>query len=405
LPQVVSGGGPVLASPRLVPITFAADPAAADVWRFLEQLAGSGYWAEVTSEYGVGPLTVETPVSLAEPPPNLTSMSDAEGWLKSKLGSPSSLPAPTNGTVYALFLPAPALGYSGLHADLALASGTLVPYVVVSTALGTDDMTSTASHELAEAATDPHPLHNPAFYDLDADHLAWDLLDPTSGPSGPSASWGEIGDVCEALIQPLSVPPGVLPPPPPPSWSMVSVTVPQIDHAVQRLWSNRAATLHHDPCQPYGMSPYFNSAPVLGDAIVALSSVGQSITTRGLHLPVGQTRTIEVDLFSDEPTGPWTVDVVDRTPYVAQTCPTFDLGSPPAPDSGAPVLPPPVDPTLCQPSDPRIQASFDTNQGQDGDRIHLTLTQRSSAPGGQHLLILTSTLGLAQTIWPMIVSE
>ena len=57
-PRVVSRGGPVLASPKVIPIFFGSDPLQGRIEAFLRELASSTYWEAVTKEYGVGSLTI-----------------------------------------------------------------------------------------------------------------------------------------------------------------------------------------------------------------------------------------------------------------------------------------------------------------------------------------------------------
>ena len=104
---------------------------------------------------------------------------------------------------------------------------------------------------------------------------------------------GEIGDMCSRFPSSYIVPAGY-------------------PYAVQRLWSNSAALAGHDPCQPVPPSEavYFNAAPVLPDLVTILSGSSR-VTTSGVQIPVGETRTIEIDLFADGPVGEWNVGAAD----------------------------------------------------------------------------------------------
>ena len=81
---------------------------------------------------------------------------------------------------------------------------------------------------------------------------------------------------------------------------------------MQRTWSNKAAPAGHDPCVPaLPGEVYFNAAPVLNDNIT-VDVIGQTSRCKGVKIAVGETKTIEIDLFSDAATGgPWTVAVQD----------------------------------------------------------------------------------------------
>lgn len=56
-PIVTSSGGPVLKTPRIVPIFFADDPLADDLERFVMTVGCTDYWREAVGEYGVGDAT------------------------------------------------------------------------------------------------------------------------------------------------------------------------------------------------------------------------------------------------------------------------------------------------------------------------------------------------------------
>jgi hypothetical protein len=414
VPQVINSGGPVMSSPRVVPVTFMADATAADAVTFIEQLAGSPYWSAVTAEYGVGPLVAAPALQLEETPPAVESQQVVEDWLRSKLMSASGFPQPTDETIYAVFNPnGPIEAPLGFHGAFALPNGSIVSYAVLRTNAPIDTITSNASHELAEAATDPRPSTRPAWSDLDVDHRGWELLG-NAGSGFAGRSGGEIGDVCPVLIQPWRYPVNMPPPSLLPPWSVPRVSVTGIDHEVQRVWSNRAALEKHDPCVPFGLSPYFNAAAVPPDVVTATDFAGNHFTTRGVHLPVGQTRTIELDLYSDIPTEPWSLAVQDETSYDLTCQVSIPALPPPFPlDAMAPdnMLPPPpsvpasssVSPPQC--SDPTVAISLDKDAGKDGDKIQLTLTQRASALNGTHFLVIANTLGEAQTVWPLIVQE
>ncbi len=208
-----------------------------------------------------------------------------------------------------------------------------------------DNVTAAASHEMVEIATDPLPQDRPAWSQFDADHRAWEL---TAG--------GEIGDVCAGL---------------PGAW----VRPPGIDNLVQRIWSNEAAAADHDPCEPMGVSPYFNSAPVLGDAVAVTDALGNAFMTQGVHIAVGQQQTVELDLFSDAPTsGPWNVSALDLTS-------AFFGGT------------------------EALSFSLDANQGKNGEKVHLTITAVSEAPNKTAPFWIRNELGGKRTVWMGVVAN
>ena len=109
---------------------------------------------------------------------------------------------------------------------------------------------------------------------------------------------GEVADMCQDNDDSNYLPPGST-------------------YTVQRSWSNAAATAGTNPCVPVpATGPYFNSYPTLPDQVTltAGSPSGGPITTTGVNIPLGQSRTIDVVLHSEAPTsGPWTVTAYDSS--------------------------------------------------------------------------------------------
>jgi hypothetical protein len=145
---------------------------------------------------------------------------------------------------------------------------------------------------------------------------------------------------------------------------------------VQRVWSNAAAAASHDPCQPNGSTPYFNSAPVLTDTVQIPNTVFGPLETQGVDIPIGTSKTIEVDLYSDAPTpGPWTVSAID-------------LSS-----------------TFFGATSPALSFSFDKTTGQNGDKLHLTIKALAAGPLGASPFWIESDLGNVQKFWVGVVGN
>src|SRR5262252_1502974 len=51
LPQIISKGGPVLTTPKLVAFTFANDPLQAQIDDFMSKVGASSYWKTVMKDY------------------------------------------------------------------------------------------------------------------------------------------------------------------------------------------------------------------------------------------------------------------------------------------------------------------------------------------------------------------
>jgi hypothetical protein len=110
---------------------------------------------------------------------------------------------------------------------------------------------------------------------------------------------------------------------------------------------------------------YFNSAPVMTDPVIL--GIGSSV---GLQIPVGQSKTIPVELYSDGPTsGPWTLSAIDvASVYNMET--------------------------------EALGVAFDKTSGQNGDVVLMTITAMASDPlYGGDLFILVSTLGNTKNVW------
>jgi hypothetical protein len=222
-------------------------------------------------------------------------------------------------------------------------------------------MTGVISHEWVEASTDPFVTTQGAFtisggalsayYTVDTDHTIWAVIEPG----------GEAGDLCE---------------PEAPEY----FTPTDVGYEVQRTWSNLAAMASHDPCVPAPAGQaFFDSAPVLTDSVTFTSALTGSIMTKGVTIPVGQSKTIEVDLFSDADTGgPWTVKAEDLLYKY--------YGS-----YGIPAT---------------LSFAWDRTSGVNGEKLHLTVSVTSaSLIGNGHSFVITSTLGSRVVVWPGMVVD
>ena len=376
-----AAGGPVLASPKIVYVFYPKYTLEPQLQAFAKAVAASSYWGATTSEYGVGPLAYSGTIDLTDTPPTTIGQTDIQSWVASELGS-GAFGTPDPQTIYTIVYPAtttvtqpnpvsPALGtvdsckaFLGYHDNTSVAlsdaGATDFAYAVIPTCGAIDSLTETLSHEWIEAATDPlltssgtftlNGGSNAAFYAPDGDHLIWSLL-----------GGGEAGDLCE------------------PEYPQESFTPVDIGHSVQRTWSNASASASHDPCVPAPTAPFFDSAPVLDETVTFTSGFTGTVTSKGVTIPVGQSKTIEVDLFSDGDTGgPWTVQALDvlSTYYgsygLAQT----------------------------------LDFAWDQTSGQNGDKLALTITVSKASPiGGAHAFMIVSKLNGRVAVWPGLVVE
>lgn len=360
-PQAQTSGGPVMANPKFLAISFDGDLDQAMIDAFVTQLAPSNYWANAVKEYGVGAATVLTPIHIATAPTASQTQDGVAMWLKDQIMNTAGFPAPDDNTIYTIFYPANVqisgpFGFScatfnGYHDDFQLASGQYVTYAVVPRCpppvqglTSFDMLTATGSHEFIEAATDPVASDNPAWDHVDDAHAAWAMV----------GGGGEIGDLCAGF-------PGVFYQPA------------DLPFLVQRVWSNAAAAAGHDPCQPGGVSPYFNSAAVVSDDVEV--AIPFAVLSKGVKIPVGSSAMVELDLFSDAPTsGPWTVKAIDFAS-------TF----------------------MGQPTE--LKFAFDKTQGQNGDKIQMTITAAKAASMGASPFWIQSDLGNTSTVWLGVVGQ
>jgi hypothetical protein len=175
LPHVRSHGGRVLDELNLVTITYPDDPLAGLAERFDDAVPGSPWLRAVGEEYGVRGGRHLAAYRMRDPaPPGLTG--DDVGRIAPDLIA-SGLPGPTEHGVpilYVIYLPATAPIDGQCTGWLAYHSWTGdVPYAVIPECYppgSVTNRTSSASHEIIEAATDPF---GDGWY-LDSD----DPLDP-----------------------------------------------------------------------------------------------------------------------------------------------------------------------------------------------------------------------------------
>ncbi len=343
--QSVSLGGPLLRQPHVYVITFNNDPNRATVETFMSALGQTSYWTTVTDGYDVGAMT-STPLRLNANAPASTDDPSIATMIAQNI-SKGAFPAPDANSLYAVFYPNTTQvtegssvlcqGVGGYHSE-AVVNNKPFAYTVLPRCGGMDVLTSVVAHELLEAVTDPLPFSNPAHYLPDADHM---VLAAFLG--------GEVGDLCQFE-------------------TVLNVTPAGFPHALQRIWNNKAAAAGHDPCQPAASArPYFNAAPLLTDDVSISIYDGKVHTTKGIKATVGQQKTIEIDLFSDGPTGPWTVEALDAEQ---------------------------------QPGGPAtVELTLDKTTGKNGDKLHLTVKPLSRVASiGGVAFFLKSTLG-ADIYW------
>jgi hypothetical protein len=358
--QLTNNGGPVLSAPIVVTITWDVDTGRSTFEGFGDGLGSSSYWSAAVGEYGVGPATSGTTnhVHLSSTPPAQWSDSDVRSFIQANAGA--TLPAATSQTIYVFYI-APGTTFlwggqdacnsiGGYHDDVAVGS-TRVAYAVLPNCASDSKTTRYASHEIGEAATDPLPSTQPAYYGFDDPYIAFDFWQRGND---------ENGDACEFFAD-----------------SMYTEAQP-FQYQVQRLWSNKMGPLGHSPCQPY-TAPYFNMAPLdMQDVTIDLSQVGgpASFQTKGYECAVNQTIQIPVGFYSDAATTAWTVSVAESNP-------------------------------LVNPVTGRLTLSVDPNKtsGQNGEKTFVNVTVTQAGPLKAELLSVISTQGTTKHYLPLVIAN
>ena len=347
MPQVRNLGGKVLAAPKVVVVTYDGDPYRDVLEAFPTALGKSSYWAAVVDEYGVGPISAASsrPVHLSEPAPAVIDDADLKKWLEDKLdGSHPEWDAPDGETIYQIYFPEQTTytlgGWTGCKefgaSDNALErrDHSLVPYIATPRCADIEGLdaintlTMVTSHELLEESTDPF---KDAWATNRAEDMAWSFTPPFS----------EIGDMC-------TTDPGAI------------IVPDDLGFAVQRAWSNAAAAAGKNPCVPApATASYYNTLPIMTEDVpMAFSELQWSSTTKGVTVHVGESKTIDLALFSDRETEPWKIEVYDWA--------------------------------VLEGRPPELSLHVDDSTGKNGDARKLTITVlRAGADGGSRFAIFS----------------
>jgi hypothetical protein len=407
--QIVDNGGLVLENPVIVAVTWDTDSSQASFDQFADTIGKTAYWQATCSEYGVGKAACGpvNHVHISTPAPSTMTDQDLQNLVAMNAGGgpaaapidvsdagadgeadtdaqadaahPARWPAATTSTIYAFFLPpgvslqtqtrggtgdACSVGIGGYHSQVDVGSVTTSYAVVPSCTFGlgntaAQQTTMSMSHELNEAVTDPHPMDNsPGYVGFDNAHFAFDWFQEFSS---------ENGDACEFFQS---------------SFFEDKETSPvAFDYWVQRTWSNKAGPAGHDPCQPAPAGPYFNVTPLnLQMVTVTLSAqltggTTMNFQTKGLHIPVGSTATLDLGFYSDGPTGgPWSLSYSLGSP-VASTRPTY------------------------------LTVSLDRTTGQNGQKAYAKVTATSKGKLGAELLVFESKMNGLVHVMPVVIGS
>jgi hypothetical protein len=285
-PIMQSSGGPVVANPIFVPMTFDGDDLRDPIEDFIASVGCSTYWNAIVPDYGIGEGITGAPDHMSDTAPTSIDDTAIGPFIYGKIMSQEAPAFVPNQTIYVIYYPEgtditlqgdhSCESFGGYHNEFEMSDGTKVPYAVIPRCGtfdqlgGIDAITAVSSHELLEASSDPLPETTPAYQFPEPNGLAWALI-----------GGGEIGDMCEfntnAFYKPTDYP-----------------------FYVQHGWTSHAAFLAQDPCQP-SMNTYFAAAPTLPDTIPFMFGMTME-STPGIKLGVGDQTKLSVTLITS---GTW----------------------------------------------------------------------------------------------------
>jgi hypothetical protein len=369
LPTLQYGGGTLLKSPVIVSITFNSDTHQKQFDDFGDQIGASEYWKAVTAEYGIGPAVsgASNHVHISTAPPASVTDRDVRNLIAANAGVTAGWPAATDNSIYVYYAHPSSVvasfggrdlcksGVGGYHSSTTV-GGRRVAYAVLPQCPGGSGafaVTSGASHELAEAVTDPFQS-SPGYYGFDNPHLAWELWQQFNV---------ENGDACEFYVD-----------------SFYNELDPAFSYAVQRQWSNANAKAGKSPCAPADPAqPYFNVSPLdLENIKVDLSSLGSSSSfpTKGYHVGVGETKTFAVGLWSESKrTAPFNLKVAEGNPVLGPASPAH------------------------------LTVSIDMKNGSNGQKAFVTVTVNSAATTRYELVSIEAYVFGVAHYMPVLITQ
>lgn len=360
MPKVVNGGGAILSAPKIVTVTWNADPNQATLESFGDGIGASAYWTATTSEYGIGAAT-SLHAHVATAPPSTMTDDALDTFIADEVAAAPGNGWPANDpqTVYVVYVPEAmeltASGQNdcnneeGYHDETQTQSISHIVYAVINEGCrDAQDVvsfsTETASHEMVESATDPHAETDLAWGGFDEDHYAWEQWNQKQD---------ELADACEYFAE-----------------ANYESAAP-FDFWLQRSWSNAGAAAGHDPCYPAPAGAYYNATPLGLDAIDVTTKNG-TIATKGYSIGVGTKRTIQVGLYSDAPHAAWTVSVVEGD---GTTTPS-----------------------------PHLTIAQQTTSGENGDVIDVDITTNVTKASGVLATIVSTASGEPTHYMPFLVA-
>jgi hypothetical protein len=321
LPTVSYYGGGVLTAPQIITFTFPTTQNVAALQAFGQTITQSSWFATVTADYCIpgdggcitaGPTGLSVELTTAANPTYvdlfgqgmITGGTDLEAFVNQQIAAAvaaNTIPAPTPNSLYTFYFPEGTTiwigpvnsgsesckAFSGYHNGMTYTDGTtpiryaILPDCGSGNARDLTNITVAASHEIAEATTDPDPEQTLSWY-LDLPMVADAGITTTQYQDDPWTNmlYYEVADNCESI--PLD------------RW-----TFDDGGTTVQRIWSISAAAAGHNPCIPVPAGEtYYNAS-----------------TDKAIYVAnVGDTFTVDISAFSDVSRPAWAIEAVDDTP-------------------------------------------------------------------------------------------
>ena len=257
-PVVKSQGGPVLKNPTLVAVVPQNHTYASELQSFGQAIPTTTWWSALSAEYDLGTMKAVTFAGASIT--GATDEASLVAYLQDAVTA-GSIPGPDGHTVYLLFVPSaatiagePCASFGGYHDTFPTmdGSGNGDSLALVVTC-GNDSLdpspldflTQEASHEVAEAITDPLYAAKPAWIEKTPSP-------PASGPPG-FQNPTELGDLCSYTAEM------------------------EQGFVFQRIWSVAAAAAGGDPCIPASATGFYDVTQQPGTPAWLPIAAGKSV--------------------------------------------------------------------------------------------------------------------------------
>jgi hypothetical protein len=352
LPRVIYRGGPFLRNPQIITVTFKRDDSGqvARLEQFDDTITRTPWWRTVVDSYCAKPddcigegnpgphvkLDDVLPADVRDVDVTNIVEREAKAAHLGSLGPNSLIMVYLPKDVHLSDMNTPrycAGGPRAFHRALDLgvsptdhAKTLRIPYAVVPRCSDEAELTGSASHEILESSTNPDPGSRGFAFEGGSFTKAF----TTSGL--------EPVDPCGLITMDNH-------------WTFDS------GFTVQRAWSNRAASVGHDPCVPVrDNKPYVALVPM--QPAVRLAKEGESAT-------------IALEATADRPVPAWSISAFDLLGY--------------------------------QDHDHYIDAAIDKTTIAAGQTATLTVTLRKKNSKEMAIVGLVSSLGVQSHMWPLAV--